>query len=124
MEHGVENAAIQAVNTFTGDAKKPAQDWSGLVLSGVDDVMTVSVERFDGKMVSATIVNDFDGHGAHPTENSAEFYWMLGEQRALKPGDVFLPNSGWDTWMEKRLDSYLHRFLTPINGNDQSGPAG
>ena len=32
----VEKAAIQAVNTFTGDAKKPAQDWSGLVLPGVD----------------------------------------------------------------------------------------
>ena len=45
------------------------------------------------------------------SENSAEFYWMLGEQRALKPEDVFLPNSGWDAWMEKRLDSYLQQAL-------------
>jgi len=114
----VENAAIQAVNTFTGDAKKPAQDWSGLVLPGVDDVVTVTVEGFNGKMISAAVVNDYDGHGAHPTENSAQFYWMLSEQRALKPEDVFLPNSGWDTWMEKRLDSYLQQVLDS-NGNDQ-----
>jgi hypothetical protein len=117
----VENAAIQAVNTFTGDAKKPAQDWSSLVLPGVDDVMTVLVDGFDGKMVSATIVNDYDGHGAHPTENSYEFYWMLGAQRALKPEDVFLPSSGWDTWMEQRLDSYLHKALdSGSNGNYQT----
>ena len=114
----VEKAAIQAVNTFTGDAKKPAQDWTGLVLPGVDDVVTVSVDGFNGKMVSATIVNDYDGHGAHPTENTTEFYWMLGEQRALKPEDVFLPKSGWDTWIEKRLDSYLQKVLDS-NGNDQ-----
>jgi uncharacterized protein len=119
--HAVENAAIQAVNTFTGDAKKPAQDWSSLVLPGVDDVMTVSVDGFDGKMVSATIVNDYDGHGAHPVENSAKFYWMLDKQRALKPEDVFLPNSGWDTWMEQRLDSYLHKALdAQSDGNYQS----
>jgi uncharacterized protein len=114
----VEKAAIQAVNTFTGDAKKPAQDWSGLVLPGIDDVVTVTVEGFNGKMISATVVNDYDGHGAHPTENSAQFYWMLSEQRALKPEDVFLPNSGWDTWMEKRLDTYLQQVLDS-NGNDE-----
>jgi uncharacterized protein len=114
----VEKAAIQADSAFTGDAKKPAQDWSHLVLPGVDDVVTVTVDRFDGKMISATIENDYDGHGAHPTENSAEFYWMLGAQRALKPEDVFLPNSGWDTWMEKRLDSYLHKALDAQSGGN------
>jgi hypothetical protein len=88
------------------------------VLPGVDDVVTVTVEGFNGKMISAAVVNDYDGHGAHPTENSAQFYWMLSEQRALKPEDVFLPNSGWDTWMEKRLDSYLQQVLDS-NGNDQ-----
>jgi hypothetical protein len=88
------------------------------VLPGVDDVVTVTVEGFNGKMISAAVVNDYDGHGAHPMENSAQFYWMLGEQRALKPEDVFLPNSGWDTWMEKRLDSYLQQVLDS-NGNDQ-----
>ncbi len=117
----VENAAIQAVNTFTGDAKKPAQDWSSLVLPGIDDLVTVTIVGFNGKMISAAIVNDYDGHGAHPTENSAQFYWMLGEQRALKPEDVFLPNSGWDTWMEKQLDNYLHKALdAQSSGNYQT----
>ena len=36
----------------------------------------------------------------------------------LKPEDVFLPKSGWDTWIEKRLDSYLQKVLDS-NGNDQ-----
>jgi len=114
----IEQAAMQAVNSFNGNSQKPAQDWTQLVLPGIDDVVTVTVDGFNGKMISATIVNDYDGHGAHPTENSSESYWMLSEQRALKPEDVFLPNSGWDTWMEKRLDSYLKQVLDS-NGDDQ-----
>jgi uncharacterized protein len=114
----VEKAAIQAGSAFAGEAKKPAQDWSTLVLPGIDDVVTVTVDGFNGAMISASVENDYDGHGAHPTDNTAEFYWMLGAERALKPTDVFLPNSGWDTWMEQRLDSYLKQVLDS-NGNDQ-----
>ena len=117
----VERAAIGAVNNFTGDSRKPAQDWSGLVQPGIDDVLNVSVDGFNGKMIAATIVNVYDGHGAHPVENSSEFYWLLDKQRALQPEDVFLPNSGWDTWMEQRLDNYLHKTLdAQPNGNYQT----
>ena len=117
----LEQTAIAAADSFTGDTKKPAQDWSGLVLAGVDDVVTVTVDGFNGKMVSATVVNFYDGHGAHPTENTAEFYWMLGDERALKPEDVFKPGSGWDAWIGKQLDAYLHKALdAQSNGNYQS----
>jgi uncharacterized protein len=108
-------AVIQAANA---DGESSAHDWIGLVQPGVDRELTVTVERANTQWVSTSIVDFFDGHGAHPTENSAQFYWMLSEQRALKPEDVFLPNSGWDTWMEKRLDSYLQKVLDS-NGNDQ-----
>jgi len=111
-------AIIQAANA---DAGTSAHDWKGMVLPGVDRDLTFTVERANAQWVSATILDDYDGHGAHPTENSSEFYWMLGEQRALKPADVFVPTSGWDTWMEQRIDSYLHKTLdSGSNGNYQS----
>jgi uncharacterized protein len=108
-------AVIQAANA---NETLSAKAWKDLVQPGVDLNLTVTVERLNTQWVSATIDGLYDGHGAHPTENSAEFYWMLGEQRALKPEDVFLPKSGWDTWIEKRLDSYLQKVLDS-NGNDQ-----
>lgn len=111
-------AVIQAANA---DEETSAHDWNGVVQPGVDRGLTVAVERANAQWVSASIVDFYDGHGAHPMENSAEFYWMLGAQRALKPADVFLPNSGWDTWMEQRLDSYLHKALdSGSNGNYQT----
>jgi uncharacterized protein len=111
-------AVIQVANA---DEETSAHDWSGIVQPGVDRGLTFTVERANAQWVSATIVDFYDGHGAHPTENSAEFYWMLGAQRALKPEDVFLPTSGWDTWMEQRLDSYLHKALdSGSNGNYQT----
>ncbi len=108
------------INTANADdgSSSPARDWSGVVQPGVDRGLTFTVERANAQWVSSTIDDLNDGHGAHPTENSNEFYWMLGLKRALKPEDVFLPNSGWDTWMEKRLDSYLKQVLDS-NGNDQ-----
>jgi uncharacterized protein len=111
-------AIIQAANANTSLS---AHDWTGIVQPGVDRDLTVTVERLNTQWVSATIVDFYDGHGAHPSENSSEFYWMLGKQSALKPEDVFLPNSGWDTWMEKQLDNYLHKTLdSPTSGNYQT----
>ena len=108
-------AVIQVANA---DEETSAHDWSGIVQPGVDRGLTFTVERANAQWVSASIVDFYDGHGAHPSENSAEFYWMLGAQRALKPADVFLPNSGWDTWMEKQLDSYLHKTLDAQSGGN------
>ena len=111
----VEPAIIQAANA---DAGTSAHDWKGIVQPGVDRDLTFTVERANAQWVSATIVDDYDGHGAHPTENSSEFYWMLGEQRALRPEDVFQTSSGWDAWMEKQLESYLHKALDAQSGGN------
>jgi uncharacterized protein len=111
-------AVTQAANA---DETTSAHDWNGLVQPGVDRSLAVTIDRANAQWVSVFIDDLNDGHGAHPTENSAEFYWMLGAQCALKPEDVFLPNSGWDAWMEKQLDSYLHKALdAQSSGNYQT----
>jgi uncharacterized protein len=108
-------AVIQAANA---DETSAAHDWNGLAQPGVDRDLTVTVDRANAQWISAAIDDLNDGHGAHPTENSSDFYWMLGAQRALKPGDVFQPTSGWDAWMEKQLDTYLHKALDAQSGGN------
>jgi len=111
-------AIVRAANA---DASSSAHDWSGLVQPGVDRGLNLTVDRANPQWISASILDFNDGHGAHPSENLTEFYWMLSAQRALKPEDVFQPKSGWDIWMAKRLDSYLHKTLdSQSNGNYQS----
>jgi uncharacterized protein len=117
------NSAIVPAIILAANANESssAHDWKGLVQPGVDRNLTVTVERVNTQWVSVSVLDYYDGHGAHPMENSSEFYWLLDKQRALKAEDVFLPNSGWDAWMEQRLDSYLHKALdAQSNGNYQS----
>jgi hypothetical protein len=42
---------------------------------------------------------------------------MLKEKRELRAGDVFRHGSGWDAFMQKRCDSYLHKQLD-YDGNN------
>lgn len=108
-------AILQAANA---DEETTAKDWNSLVQPSVDRGLTFTVERANAQWISGSILDFYDGHGAHPVENSAEFYWMLGAQRALRPEDVFLPSSGWEAWMEQRLDSYLHKTLDAQSGGN------
>jgi len=111
-------AIIQAANA---NESSSAHDWNGLLQPGADRILTVTSERLNAQWISSSIDDFYDGHGAHPGENFTQFYWMLAQQRALKAEDVFQPNSGWDTWMEKQLDSYLHKALdAQSNGNYQT----
>jgi uncharacterized protein len=104
----VESAALQAGS----ERKEPAaQTWNDLVQPGVDQEVTVIFERIDGELVSAKITNFVDGHGAHPNHNSTQFHWLLDEQRELKPEDIFVQDSGWDVWMQRQMDRYLHKVL-------------
>ncbi|MGO9317839.1 MAG: DUF3298 domain-containing protein [Terracidiphilus sp.] len=113
------NAIVPVVLAVANaDEETSAHNWNGIVQPSVDRNLTLTVERANAQWVSATIVDFYDGHGTHPTENSTEFYWMLGQQRALQPENVFQPNSGWDTWTEKRLDSYLHKTLDAQSGGN------
>ena len=104
----VTPAAIRAANE---DEATKTTDWQGVVLPTVDRSLAVTVDRVNGQWVSATIMDFYDGHGAHPVEYTWQFYWLLGEQRELGTGDVFKPGSGWEAWMEQRLDGHLHRAL-------------
>lgn len=116
--NAVVPAILRAANT---DEESSASDWKGLVHPTVDRELTFTVERVNTQWVSASILDFYDGHGAHPMQNNWQFYWMLGPQRALKPEDVFLPSSGWEAFMEKRLDSYLHQTLdAQSSGNYQT----
>jgi hypothetical protein len=111
----VESAALQA----GAEGNMPAAPtWNNLVQPGVDQSVTAIFERLDGEMVSVTINNFVDGHGAHPNHDSVEFHWLLDQQRELKPEDVFVPNSGWNAWMQDRLDRYLRKALNGEPDND------
>ena len=114
------NSAVvaAAIKTAAPNAKPPARSWNDLVEPAVDQAVTVTVDFFNGQLISASIVNDYNGHGAHPTENSSWFYWLLDKQRELKAEDIFVPNSGWDTWMMQRLDAYLHKTLDSESQGD------
>ena len=62
------------------------------------------------------------GHGAaHPNHGTAQFNWMLKEQRPLKPEDVFNPQSNWREELYNRTDKFLHSQLdTEPGGNYQN----
>jgi uncharacterized protein YecT (DUF1311 family) len=111
-------AMIQVANA---DQETSAHEWKDIVQPAVDRGLNATVNRLNSQWVSVTIVDSYDGHGAHPVENSTEFNWMLGPGRPLKPEDIFQPNSGWEKWMEQRLDGYLHQALDATsNGNYQT----
>jgi hypothetical protein len=114
----VEKAAIRAAQS---NQERTAHDWKDVVQSGVDQNVSVSIVTVTRQLVSASILNFVDSHGAHPNHNSSEFHWLLDKQRELNPEDVFRPNSGWAAWMQKALDAYLHKTLdTGSNGDYQT----
>jgi uncharacterized protein YecT (DUF1311 family) len=78
---------------------------------GMDTEVTVSLNTVSEQLVSATINNQWDGHGIHPNMNFIQFNWMLNEKRELKPEDIFRPGSGWDRFLQNRCDQYLHKQL-------------
>jgi uncharacterized protein len=114
----VEKAVIHAAQS---NQKQTAHDWKDLVQSGVDQTVSVSITTVGRQLISVSILNFVDSHGAHPNHNVAEFHWLLDKQRSLRPEDVFRADSGWAVWMQKRLGAYLHKTLDAgSNGNYQT----
>jgi hypothetical protein len=69
-------------------------------------------------LVTATITNDWYGHGAaHPNTTSIEFNWLRKAQRELKPLDVFESGSGWDAVLQQICDRDLHKKLDNEDGS-------
>lgn len=111
----IELAALQTAST---GRRPPAESWKDLVAVDMNQDVTASVDLVGKRLVTATIDNQWDGHGIHPNHNSAQLNWMLDEQRALQPEDVFRAGSGWENALEMRSDKYLHRTLDAGFGQD------
>lgn len=105
----VEATAQRLTACAYGCKGEPILQWRAD--AGVDSDTSVSIGVIGKQLVTASIVSMWDGHGAHPNHGTIEFNWLLQEQRELRPEDVFLANSGWDTAIQKRCDRELHRRL-------------
>ena len=93
----------------SGPSAKPPEKWAAT--GGVDENVTASLGIVDEDLVTATIQNFWDGHGAHPTTESIQFNWLLKEKRQLQAEDIFRHGSGWDKYLQGRCDKYLHGKL-------------
>jgi uncharacterized protein len=107
------NNAIEAatVRVASGGRKPPPGNLSEILDPDVDMDVSASLGVVGLNLVTATIANDWDGGGIHPNENSIQFNWLLKEGRELKPEDVFRQGSGWDSYLQKQCDQYLHQAL-------------
>jgi Protein of unknown function (DUF3298) len=105
----MEAAALKMAQSQMGTNHSTSAKWAAQ--PGVDTKLTVSVGAVSKTLVSSTVSAIWDSHGAHPNHGSTEFNWLLDKQRALKPEDVFKPDSGWAQTLQKRTDAYLHHQL-------------
>jgi len=113
---GIESAAKKiSVESPGGATGKGTAKWAAM--GGVDTTLSVSIGLVNPEIVSATIEDFWDGHGAHPNVSSIQLNWLLNQKRELKAEDVFRLDSGWDGFLQTSCDRYLHRVL---DGNGQS----
>jgi len=108
----IEAAAYEVASVQDGGSGPPAGRkivWAAE--PGMDIDITVSLGVVNVRLVSASVTNNWDGHGIHPNLNFFQFNWMLKEKREMKPEDIFRPRSGWDGFLQKRCDQFLHKQL-------------
>jgi len=113
-------AIVQAAQKMTVQGLKNQSQPNWAAVEGVDMDVTVSIGVIGEQMVTATINDFYDGHGAHPVDTSMQFNWMLKEQRELRPEDVFRAGSGWDTAMLGQCENDVSRQLTQQMGADEA----
>ena len=85
-----------------GDSTHSAKKWAAT--AGIDAQVTASIGLVTPELVTATIENLWDGHGAHPNVASIQFNWLLRERRPLSAADVLRPGSDWEQFLYKRCD--------------------
>lgn len=113
-------AVVQAAQKMTVQGVKDQTQPKWAAMAGVDIVISVSVGVVGEQMVTATINDHYDGHGAHPVDNAVQFNWMLKEQREVRAEDVFRANSGWDTAILGQCENDVSRQLTQQMGADNA----
>jgi uncharacterized protein len=74
---------------------------------GADQQISVKLGFVSPKLVTATLTNVWDGHGAHPNTGTSEFNWSVENQRELTPNDIFLADSSWEQELYSRTYKYL-----------------
>lgn len=114
----IEAAAQKATACTYGCQGEPILQWKAD--PGVDSDISVSLGIIGKQLVTASIVNMWDGHGAHPNSNTTEFNWLLEQERELRPEDVFLAGSGWDRAMETRCERVVSRQLIQESGAENA----
>ncbi|MGA8741446.1 MAG: DUF3298 domain-containing protein [Terracidiphilus sp.] len=114
---GIETATHKIVEQSNVDTTGPApKEWKAVDGSDVD--VSVSVDYVGTQLVTSTITNFWDGHGAHPSTDTMQFNWMLKEQRRIRTEDIFREGSEWNTKLYTLCDAYLHKTLDPDLGKD------
>ncbi len=107
----IESAERELVGGIRGRSQ-PSTEWRREWASGTDNDVSASLDAVTDRLVTASLVNDWYGHGAvHGNHSLIEFNWLLKEQRELKPDDVFRIDSGWLQALYDRTDRYLHQAL-------------
>jgi uncharacterized protein len=115
------NTALEdAVRTMASQGKAGAdRTWKPEWADGMDTDLQTTLGLVTPQFVTATISNEWYGHGAaHPNTDSVRFNWLLQQKRALKGEDVFRAGSGWQQSLFERTDKYLHSALDKDEGED------
>jgi uncharacterized protein YecT (DUF1311 family) len=113
-------AMVQAAQKMTVQGLKDHSQAKWAAIEGTDVDVTVSIGVVGGQMVTAAINDFYDGHGAHPVDNSTQFNWLLKEQREVRSEDVFRAGSGWDTSILGQCENDVSRQLTQQMGADNA----
>ena len=96
---------------------KLANDMEEDTLAGGCEEVWIAVKTVTPYFVSATMGNMVYSGGAHPNHSSISLNWLLKDDRELKLEICSRPGSGWEAWMQKDIDLYLHQKLDDENGS-------
>jgi len=110
------NTAIEAATyqlAFTQDGGSGPQTGGKIVWEADPDMdidVTASLGIVNDQLVTASITNNWFGHGAaHHNFNFVQFNWLPKMRRELRAEDIFRPGSGWDQDLQKHCMQALKK---------------
>jgi uncharacterized protein len=107
MEDAARNLASQG-------SARPGGNWKQAWAVDMDTDVGVTINIVTPDLVASTVSNQWYGHGAaHPNITTVQFNWLLNQPRALRPDDVFRPDSGWESFLEQRCMKELKTQFGP-----------
>jgi uncharacterized protein len=104
-------AAVRQMASTDTESNLPG-DWSKKWAEDTETEITVSVNYIDAQLIAASIDDEWMGHGAaHPGQATSQFNWMLKEKRELRPEDIFITGSAWESAIQERCAKSLQQQL-------------